>query len=62
MISKYSFERTELRVLQNICNGDNEKFLNLLADSVGRQNEKIQELKDQITQLTLELNLSKMQD
>ena len=30
--SKYSFERTELRVLQNSCEGDNEKFLNLVAD------------------------------
>jgi hypothetical protein len=62
VISKYSFERTELRVLQNFCNGDNEKFLNLLADSIGRQNEKVEELKNQITQLTLELNLLKIQD
>ena len=35
MISKFSFERTELRVLQNECNGDNEKFLNILADIIG---------------------------
>ena len=60
--SKYSFERTELRVLQNTCEGDNEKFLNLLADIVGRQDEKIQELKDRVTQLTLELNLSRMEE
>lgn len=42
--SKYSFVRTELRVLQNTCEGDNEKFLNLLADMVGAQDEKIVEL------------------
>lgn len=33
--SIYSFERTELRTLQNMCDGDNEKFLNMLADIVG---------------------------
>ena len=42
--SKYSFVRTELRVLQNTCEGDNEKFLNLLADNIGQLDEKIQEL------------------
>lgn len=55
--SKYSFERTELRVLQNSCEGDNEKFLNLVADIIGRQDEKIRELEDRATQLSLELNL-----
>ena len=43
--SKYSFVRTELRVLQNTCNGDNEKFLNLLSDNIGSRDEKIEELK-----------------
>lgn len=57
--SKYSFERTELRVLQNTCEGDNEKFLNLVADIIGRQDEKIRELEDRATQLSLELNLSR---
>lgn len=57
--SKYSFERTELRVLQNSCEGDNEKFLNLVADIIGRQDEKIRELEDRATQLSLELNLSR---
>ena len=42
--SKYIFERTELRTLQNTCNGDNEKFLNLLADLVGTKSEKIEQL------------------
>jgi hypothetical protein len=44
-LSIYSFERTELRTLQNTCEGDNEKFLNLLADIVGGQDEKIEELR-----------------
>ena len=47
-LSIYSFERTELRVLQNTCEGDNEKFLNLLADIVGEQAEKIEELKNKL--------------
>ena len=57
--SKYSFERTELRVLQNTCDGDNEKFLNLVADIIGHQDEKIRDLEDRATQLSLELNLSR---
>lgn len=43
-LSKYSFERSELRTLQNMCEGDNEKFLNYLADIVGGRDEKIEEL------------------
>lgn len=35
MTSLYSFERSELRTLQNSCDGDNEKFLDLLADIFG---------------------------
>ena len=42
--SIYSFERTELRVLQNKCEGDNEKFLNLVADIV----EKLTQERDQL--------------
>ena len=57
--SKYSFERTELRVLQSTCEGDNEKFLNLVADNISHQDEKIRELEDRATQLSLELNLSR---
>jgi hypothetical protein len=43
--SKYTFERSELRTLQNTCKGDNEKFLNLLADMVGQKSEQIEQLK-----------------
>ena len=46
--SKYSFVRSELRVLQNTCEGDNEKFLNFLADNIGQQDEKIKELKNKL--------------
>lgn len=47
-LSKYSFIRTELRVLQNTCEGDNEKFLNLLADMIGSRDEKIETLNDDL--------------
>lgn len=47
-VSKYSFIRTELRVLQNTCDGDNEKFLNLLADSIGKLEEKVEALKTEL--------------
>lgn len=49
--SIYSFVRTELRTLQNMCNGDNELFLNQLADMVGKQDEKIDALQRQIAYL-----------
>jgi len=48
-LSKYSFYRTELRVLQNMCEGDNELFLNQLADTIGKRDEEIQNLKTQIS-------------
>jgi len=41
-LSKYSFIRTELRVLQSTC--DNETFLNAVADMIGKREEKIEEL------------------
>lgn len=47
--SKYSFIRTELRVLQNTCEGDNEAFLNALADMFGQREEQIEKLKKQIS-------------
>lgn len=43
--SIYSFERTELRVLQSKCEGDNEKFLNLVADIVGKLTQERDQLK-----------------
>lgn len=53
--SKYTFERTELRVLQNMCEGDNEKFLNHLADIVGNLTEKNQRLENENSWLKSEL-------
>jgi hypothetical protein len=52
MISKYTFERTELRVLQEMCKGDNEEFLNAVAELIGRRDEKIKKLEDQINSLS----------
>ena len=46
--NKYTFVRTELRVLQNTCEGDNERFLNLMANTIGQQDEIIQELKNKL--------------
>ena len=42
--SKYTFERTELRVLQNTV--DNETFLNLVSNMIGSINDEIKNLKD----------------
>ncbi len=42
--SKYLFERTELRVLQNSV--DNETFLNLVSTMIGSKNDEIKQLKD----------------
>lgn len=46
--SIYSFERTELRTLQNMCEGDNEKFINMLADIVGNLTKERDELKSRL--------------
>ena len=53
--SKYSFERTELRVLQNMSAGDNELFLNQLADIIGQSDEEIEKLKTQINKLKTQI-------
>ena len=47
--SKYSFVRIELRVLQNMCEGDNELFLNRLADMIGNRDADIEKLEKQIS-------------
>lgn len=39
-----SFYRTELRVMQDSCNGDNEKFLNMLATQLQADSDKIEKL------------------
>ena len=46
--SVYSFERCELRTLQNMCEGDNEKFLNYIADMVGKLSHERDELRDEL--------------
>jgi len=47
--SVYSFIRTELRTLQNMCEGDNELFLNQLANMIGKRDAEIEKLKTQIS-------------
>ena len=41
----YSFYRTEIRTMQNSCDGDNEKFLHMLANLVGNLSEQVDKLK-----------------
>ena len=60
MTSKYAFERTELRTLQNMCNDDNESFLNVLADMIGKRNEKIVALQKQISEASWRDNPDRM--
>ena len=45
--SVYSFERTELRVMQAKCDGDNEQFLNMVSNLIGSWNEELEALKQQ---------------
>lgn len=45
-VSKYTFERTELRVMQNQAK-DNEEFLNMVADLVGSLTEERDKWKEQ---------------
>jgi hypothetical protein len=58
--SKYTFERTELRVLQNSCEGDNELFLDMLADMLGSRDERIRKLEDRISDLNWAANPDRM--
>jgi hypothetical protein len=60
MLSKYIFERTELRVIQATCDGDNELFLNTLADMIGKRDEKITQLEEQINNLNWVANPDRM--
>ena len=47
--SVYRFIRTELRVIQTQCAYDNERFLNILADMIGKQADEIEKLKNEQT-------------
>lgn len=42
--SDYGFYRTEIRTMQIQCNGDNEKFLQMVATLVGKLSEKVDKL------------------
>ena len=49
---KYTFERTELRTIQNMCGDDTELFLTTVASMIGHRDEQIKDLKDRIAYLT----------
>jgi hypothetical protein len=53
--SNYSFERSELRTIQYMCEGDNERFLNILADMFGKSTAKIETLTNEIHSLEARL-------
>lgn len=54
--SIYSFERTELRTLQNTCK-DNEEFLNALADLVGNLTKERDNLKISVNELLTQIRI-----
>jgi len=43
-----SFYRTELRVMQDSCDGDNEKFLNMIAAKLQADSDKIEKLEREL--------------
>ncbi len=53
--SKYCFERSELRVMQNTA-ANNEEFLNMVANLVGALSEKVDDLKDALHSLEASFN------
>lgn len=55
--SKYGFERSELRALQNMCAGDNEEFLNQLANMIGKLTEERNQYKMEATLAHNELQI-----
>jgi len=50
--SVYSFIRAELRTLQNMCDGDNEKFLAMVADMIGKLDAKIVQLEARVSEMS----------
>ena len=54
--SIYGFECSELRTIQSMCDGDNESFLNVIADMIGKRDAKIDELKKENHYLKYEVD------
>lgn len=48
----HRFNRTEIRVMQNMCGDDNEKFLNMIAELVSKRDEQIYELRQELKRVS----------
>lgn len=51
-----SFERTELRTLLNMYDNDVETFINIVADMIGKRDEKIELLNVEVNNLRMLLD------
>lgn len=51
-----SFERTELRTLLNTYDNDVETFINIVADMIGKRDEKIELLNVEVNNLRMLLD------
>jgi len=49
MTNKYAVIRTQLATMQNMCEGDNELFLDNVSVMLGMREEQIEKLKKQIS-------------
>ncbi len=48
----HRFNRTEIRVMQNMCGDDNEKFLNMIVELVTKRDEQIYELREELKRVS----------
>jgi hypothetical protein len=58
--NKYARIRTELATLQNMCEGDNELFLDNVSVMLGMKDEQIEKLKKQISDDSWIINPDRM--
>ena len=52
MTDDHRFNRTEIRVMQNVCGDDNEKFLNMIVELVTKRDEQIYELREELKRVS----------
>ncbi len=52
MTDDHRFNRTEIRVMQNVCGDDNEKFLNMIVELVTKRDEQIYELREEFKRVS----------
>ena len=55
-ITKRSFERSELRTLLIMYDNDFETFINIVADMIGKRDEKIELLNEEVNNLRMLLD------